>query len=116
MNRGHDECTRDPIFLFQKRIVNIVQIPDGYEYDGSMFWKTRPNLEGPDILELWNLEEMEGMTTEEWYTELVFLTRTEGEAYGHAKHYNYPNGWRVYCVCAEGKLAEILKAYDQNNS
>jgi hypothetical protein len=31
--------------------------------------------------------------------------------YGQARHYNYPTGWRVHCLCAEGRLGELLREH-----
>ncbi len=44
-----------------------------------------------------------------WDTEMVFWSREEGEAYGKRRDYNYRDGWRVYCVCANDTLAALLK-------
>ena len=44
-----------------------------------------------------------------WETERVFENREEADGYGKARSYNYPKGWRVFCVPAEGKLADLLR-------
>lgn len=44
-----------------------------------------------------------------WYPRGIWLTRAEAEAYGKSREYNYPQGWRVYGLCAEGSLAKLLK-------
>lgn len=126
--RCKKECTRDAIFLFQRKVINWHHIPDGWQYSDDILYMIKEDAEfaTEDEIELFrdfsqpqvSLKEMaERITdydnweyvTEHWETESVFLTREEGENYGNAKHYNYPNGWRVYCVCAEGKLAELIK-------
>lgn len=43
-----------------------------------------------------------------WETELVFLSREEGEEYGKEHEYNYKDGWRVYCVPCQGLLEELI--------
>lgn len=45
----------------------------------------------------------------EWRTESVWLDREEAEAFGKSKSYRWPDGWRVYGVCAEGDLAKMLR-------
>jgi len=50
-----------------------------------------------------------------WHTEGVFFTRKEGEDWAAARAYRWPHGWQVYCICAEGQLAEILKAHTVKN-
>jgi hypothetical protein len=45
----------------------------------------------------------------EWRTESVWLDREEAEKYGNARSYNYPDGWKVYGVPAEGELAKMLR-------
>ena len=50
---------------------------------------------------------------ENWATDRVFWSRKEAEDYGHSREYAWGKmlmGWRVYCVCAEGHLAEVLRA------
>lgn len=44
-----------------------------------------------------------------WETDSVFFTREEGERFGRNHAYRWPNGWRVYCVPANGVLAELLR-------
>ena len=46
-----------------------------------------------------------------WHTEHVFFTRQEGQAWADARSYRWPSGYRIYCICAEGELAEILKQH-----
>ncbi|MEO1208557.1 MAG: hypothetical protein AAFX78_03360 [Cyanobacteria bacterium J06638_20] len=116
--RAQQECTKKPIFLFQKRVWVAICEPEGYytDPDGDCF--TNDN---GDVLTFKTCLEkgVEGefydlcVVREEWITELVFLTREEGEAYAKSREYNYSQGWRVYCVPCEGKLAEVIKAADE---
>lgn len=48
-----------------------------------------------------------------WETEWVFFTREEGEEWGRDHAYNYPRGWRVFCVSALGELADVLRMPEQ---
>lgn len=115
--KTRDEVTRDPIFLFQKKIWNLISTPDDDSYHidtESNIWKKDDEGNITDELATWEeLEDMECAICH-WYTDLVFLTREEGEAYGTARAYNYPDGWRVYCVCAEGSLKEVLNQFDMD--
>lgn len=48
-----------------------------------------------------------------WDTERVFYSREEAREYGNSQVHNFGkdgSGWMVYCIPAEGKLAEVLKA------
>ena len=46
-----------------------------------------------------------------WETISVWYDREEAESFAKSTKYRYPDGWRVYCVCAEGKLAELLNKH-----
>lgn len=46
-----------------------------------------------------------------WSPERVFLTRGEGERWANARSYRWEK-WKVYCVCCEGELSEILNRED----
>ncbi len=106
------EATCDPIFLFQYKRYILKEIPVEYHYndDGDIIKDGTEDFENPEVLSWAELEDME-CAIHVWETEDVFYSREEGEEYGHRRHYNYTDGWRVYCVCAQGKLAEILKKY-----
>jgi hypothetical protein len=100
------ECTRDPIFLLQYAYFlvadpagfdSLAEISDDGEYSSS------------DILRLVK----EGLLALEWTTESVWLDREEAEASRKAHEYRWRYGSRVYCVCAGGRLAELLKAADR---
>lgn len=119
-----NEATRSPIFLFQRKVWNLIQIPDGYECpDGEGVY---PEREIGEEYDEWHEEHPDPLTWDElhkmkagdydvpcaifhWETDRVFLTREEAENYGRNRHYNYRDGWRVYAVCAEGELEEVLK-------
>jgi len=101
------EITRDPIFLFQVKRYIYHGEPDGYEWGGED-WYPEGNPEGAPLSSS-DLESL-GAASSYWDAERVFFTREEGEQYGRDRHYNYPDGWRVYCVCSEGVLAELLKS------
>lgn len=112
---GLAECTRDPIFLFQSRRwhINAEGLPREIVWDSNASDLRRVSPKDPNdaYLTMNTLaEEHPDHVLAEWRTERVFFTRSEGEAYGKARAYNYPEGWRVYCVCAEGDLARLLCA------
>lgn len=97
------DITRDPIFLFmEKRRLYSPACPYEYDSDTEAFLDD----EG-DPIEDHQLRE-EGYLIECWSTVTVFLTRADGEHYGNTRGYNYPHGWRVYCVAAEGDLKHVL--------
>lgn len=75
------EMTRDPIFLLQ--VSRTKRGPHSDEYDDD--------------------------DCDWWDTESVWFTREEAEAFAKAHAYRWPNGWRVYCTCAEGELASLLR-------
>jgi hypothetical protein len=50
-----------------------------------------------------------------WLPQKVFLTREEGETFGHNNAHNYGKkntDWMVYCVPAEGELIGLLQGID----
>ena len=109
------EITRDPIFLFQRRRWTLVREPPGWAWeDGALCPEQCEHEDDSEDCSLSRYDTLRERFPEDiiawWDTELVFFTREEGEAYGRAKEYNYVDGWRVYCVCAQGKLAELLRA------
>jgi len=89
-----DEMTRDPIFLLQRRSITVSV--ECYRDHGKQF------------------EEECYVPCDEcqrsWHTVSVWLSRAEAERYAKATAYNYPDGWQVYCLCAEGELALLLRA------
>ena len=50
---------------------------------------------------------------ETWDTEGVWRTREEANDYGTRRSYNYPDGWRVHPVPAEGELAQRLRNFTE---
>jgi hypothetical protein len=126
---AYRECTRDPIFLFQRRRWVVLGAPEGYDFDDegdcvavderaeSLVdeggFQERTVLSGLDLAGRVFGEWDTPCALETWDTEHVFLSREEGEAYGRARAYNYRDGWRVYCVCAEGQLADLLSAHGE---
>lgn len=106
---AYRECTRDPIFLFQRRRWNLVDVPEGHELcaEGAVYPKDRPDA---DALTVDELKDLEAVVTW-WETESVWLSREEAEDYGRRRAYNYRDGWRVFCVCAEGRLGELLQEH-----
>ncbi len=124
------EATRDAIFLFQRRRLlwrSEDSLPDGYHYgdDGYLwrdddFFEERPwaKEKESEYPEEWSCrsfleadQNSDDSVVISWETESVWFTRQEGEEYGKNRAYNYPDGWRVYCVNANGDLAKILKAF-----
>ena len=100
------EATRDPIFLFQFRRWLMSPALDLGDYDmthedGIVF-----DEKGEEVSEQ-QLADME-ILVETWVTDRVFGTREASDAYGHRRSYDYQDGWRTYCVCAEGELATLL--------
>lgn len=100
------EATRDPIFLLQRRMVNYIEMPDGYEYEDGTVFKTGNREETLDWQEMLS----RNCAVESWHTETVWFTRKEAEAELEARHYNYPEGGRVFCVWSGGELATLLKS------
>ena len=107
---GNEEATRDPIFLFQRKRITWSQLalPEGFEFDDDFnITDASDEYVAEDDPRLFK----NGNIGFYWDTESVFFTREEGEAWGRSKSYNYKFGWRVYCVCAEGSLAALLRAH-----
>ncbi len=115
---AHEESTRDPIFLFQRErliVTNYERV--NFCSDCEQLFDTDKDdyhdcESGNDVLSINDVVDLDcGEIV--WETECVFLRREEAAHYGRIKHYNYPDGWRVYCVCAEGELAGFLNLYDR---
>lgn len=106
--RTHDrlarECTRDPIFLFQERrpVWAGDSSPLEYDHDEECF----VDEDGAELTTDQAIKRGAGVWV--WNTITVFLTRAEGEDFGKATAHRYPDGWRVYCVAAEGALIDVL--------
>lgn len=100
------EGTRDPIFLLQRRLVDYTQMPPGYEYEDG----TVSKIDNPEETLDWREMISRECAVEAWHTESVWFTREEAERHLEERRYAYPEGGRVFCVCAEGELAKLLKA------
>jgi hypothetical protein len=109
-----DELTRDPIFLLQSRYIIMTGKPEDATFDGEDWIVNNASLNFPALSED-DLIEQE-CATPCWRTETVWFTREEAEEWGKNHSYRFGDGrkgtdWQVYCVCAKGELAEVLKAY-----
>ena len=115
MNRkeiAHKEGTRDPIFLFQWRMVTLKA-----EYNAYVEWNEELEIyitTGKDKKHLDDYGLVDyGFANITWDTIGVFLTREEGEIFGEATSYRYGSkgkniDWRVYCIALE-RDSELLK-------
>ena len=109
---GLAEATRDPIFLLQFRTIRIHDLPVDHTYDDDT--ETIRTFEGEDNRKFeYSIREyaeaFSDCVFEDWRTESVWFTRSEAVAWMESHAYRWPDGMRVYCVCAEGELAAILK-------
>lgn len=99
---AYQEATRDPIFLLQKRVIVACEraMKDkDYDSDGM------PKDSDEKLL-------AKGKAISYWDTEGVYYSREEAEKTAEAREYAYGKkgiDWQVYCLCAEGALANILK-------
>jgi hypothetical protein len=108
LDRCQREATRDVVFLFQRRMLRWTgRVPDGYYIAGEHLVESG-SLEISTLRDLHNAHGSE-YVHETWHVEGVWLDREEAEAFGKLRSYNYPDGWRVYGVCAEGELAAVLR-------
>jgi hypothetical protein len=105
--RCEEECTRDVIFLFQRRRRVYHTLPDGIGMcDGEFVGANGTGYTKEHVLQLCAQDEN---YVEWWDTESVWLDRETAEAYGQAHAYNYSDGWRVYGVPAEDRLAGLIR-------
>jgi len=104
------EATRDPVYVLQIKRFIVFKDPDGYSYDGEGFVRDDADPEADDPYltdkELVSKE----CAFEYWESESVWFTRDEAEGWAERHAYRFPSGWQVYCMCAEGRLSELLKA------
>lgn len=137
--RCQAECTRDVIFLLQSRFLNLVDMPYGWEFDDDYVvllmteedaeYSTEEqekqfkqykeeheenpycsyNTEQPTITIKQLYELNDEHFVERWDTQSVWLSREEATEFAERTKYRYPQGYRVYGVCAEGKLAELIR-------
>ena len=112
------EATRDPIFLFQERVVTLKA-----EYDSYVYWDVEREVYITTSRSKEHLDDnglvAHGFAEITWRTIGVFLTRDEGEVFGVATAYRYTDtrkgiGWRVYCIALErdSELCKILNNID----
>ncbi len=109
MNRdkiAKEEMTRDPIFLLQ---LGRFIPSDRFEWDADkeLFFDASEDCWFDDDA----LIDM-GAGQLEWITQSVWLSREEAEDYGNRKSYDFGEkgkDWRVWCVPADGRLADFLK-------
>jgi len=106
-----DEITRDPIFLLQRRHWTFGGEPRGWRWDSDL--EALVSVEDPER-QLSTYEEIRAEDFDEvvtwWETDSVWFTRAEATRFAKRTAYNFPHGWRVYCLCAEGALAKLLAA------
>jgi len=110
--RCYREGTKDVIFLFQWRQINLRdsydgELPEGYSLDdeGELLDKDGNCCDMRQML-----EDYPDHFYEIWHTDRVYLSREEGEAYGRSREsYAWHDGWRVYGVPTFGQLSELLK-------
>jgi len=112
---AHKESTRDPIFLFQTRII-LPTLDADVEYDGFLeslvVNGTEEQIDNHDLLDSgWAYDDI-------WKTIDVFATREEGEDFGMKTSYRYGSrgkgvDWRVFCIALEEDsiLAKLLKKH-----
>lgn len=140
-HRCESECTRDAIFLLQRRRWQRTDDIPGTEFDGEAYaitdrdelpeWAV-PFIVDEDGCEPYVSDDPElaaaahkagaeissgwPLFYEEWLTESVWLDRAEAEAWGKSHDYRFADGWRVYAVCAEGELAKRLREFPEVQS
>ena len=128
--RCRREATANVIFLLQSRRWVVTSIPDYHDADdptaeygvddegdiilGRLDGNHWTPLEDAEPLKMTEVAEMMNdddipCAIETWETERVFLTREEANTYARARDYNYPSGWRVYALPAEGELVKLLR-------
>ena len=126
-DRCQAEATDGAIFILLAASVHCGE-SDCLEYDSDMEglkitdsdtargrWSTKftkEQLAGKETLTDKQLIAME-VAHIHWNPERVFLSREAGERYGKACSYNYPSGWRIYSVPADGSLKDMLWCVDE---
>jgi hypothetical protein len=124
------DATKDPIYLFKRKVYKVVSRPGWLGSDGDSWWIEHKNISGDDSPATWDFldkgeviesklmhwlatnESLDGpYALEQWETESVWLTRKQAEEYGKSHEYNYPDGWKVYCVSAKGHLPDVLNDF-----
>lgn len=105
---GGPEATRDPIFLIQKRQIRWSSCPDGFTFDKESGW---PYQDSCGLKLPTDMAERYEKSVIWWDTESVWFTREEAQAWVDSHLYRWPDGMRVFCICAEGELARLLRAF-----
>lgn len=121
------EATRDPIFLLLVETAQLLDYDEdvrpenmGRDDDGTLrYWLPgEVNEDGGRELgdrvpfaEIKALRNNDVPITIETHVESVWLTRQEAEAWLESHRYRFTINQRahVYCVCANGELAQVLK-------
>ncbi len=108
---GLKEATRDPIFLLQEREIRLGDLPVEHSWDSDIE-RVVIRVMGREKVEL-SLRDYAHVYSdhviESWRTSTVWFTREEAQAWLDSHKYRWPDGMRVFCVCAEGELARLLK-------
>lgn len=106
--RLRQEATRDPVFLFQSRQIWWAPVSElSWDSDADVMRYAEHTYDAGSIVSV-EVALAHGWAFEWWRTETVFASREDGEEWGKKKAYNYPDGWRVYCVAAEGDMIDVL--------
>ena len=115
--RSQRESTKNVLFLLQRRALVVIDAPSDYEFDeaGERFVsEDGAELDFKTCFDK-GLERSGGGNAimSEWVSERIFLDRNEAELWASQRYYNYPNGYRVYGLPAEGKIVELLKCAEK---
>jgi NTP pyrophosphatase (non-canonical NTP hydrolase) len=113
------EITTDPIFLFRRGRITYLSSDDPEYYycsdcEGTFHEEEDEHLarhnDSDVVLEPMTDEELviAGLAEHHWDVTTVFFSREEGESWGKARAYNFPDGWNVYAVPATGYMSRIL--------
>lgn len=107
-----EESTRDPIFLLQSRRLVLRTLPSGFKLTEEDYEIIRDD-DRSEEPKLWSLDEIreqygDDYVSEEWDVVGVWFSRAEASDFARRTQYRYEK-WRVYCVCADGELRDILK-------
>lgn len=119
---GHDEATRDPIFLAQYRrrwpSMNCIgyherpRCVDCEKTQGEGCTCERTDGRDPSYEPFTGeLFRACGECEEHWETDSVWLSRAEAESWMKARAYRFSDGHRVYCVTCDGELSVLLASY-----
>ena len=129
--RCREECTKNVIFLFQKRQLewDFDNFYGAWEVDWdseeseiflneeSLKYNLHPiyNEDEEDLKQRKTLREcyddssFNHFVRESYITESVWLSREEAENWGKDHDYRFPHGWRVYGIPAEGELVKHIE-------